>query len=93
MTRDAKRDQEDKKRVEEESRRKEGMMGWFEPKSLLDKKSGHKNSSLFPSEAGIYVSDIQEVSCMHQFRVQSELYEGSAFGTGGWAMCCIQMKK
>jgi hypothetical protein len=70
MARDAKRDQEDKynqKRVEEEFRSKERMMGWLE------------QMSLFSSEASGNVSDIKEVKCMHHFQVfqvNSELEGG-----------------
>jgi hypothetical protein len=67
MARDAKRDQEDKcnqKRVEEEYRSKERMMGWLERRRL------------FSSEASGNVSDIKEVECMHHFQVDSELEGG-----------------
>ena len=77
MARDAKRDQEDKynqKRVEEEYRSKERIMGWLEPRSLLDMNG--QISSLFSSEASGIVSDIKEVKCMHQFQVNSELEGG-----------------
>ena len=74
MAREAKRDQEDRQRVEDEQKKMEILKEWFKPKRILD---DDMNVSLISTETKNFIeATIQEVSCWHPLQVHSELEGG-----------------
>ena len=70
MARDAKRDQEDRQRVEDEHKKMEILKEWFKPKRILEEDM---NVSLISTEKKNFIEPtIQEVSCWHLLQVHSE---------------------